>query len=87
MGNLSLTNNEWLVLTNWDSRGGSEWYKLKKRSNVSGSRKTGKKMIFFLTPLLSLKHHMSKKTSTYGMATCCKSCQFILDSSRQGFSG
>lgn len=36
-------NNEWVLLTNWDRSGGSEWYKLKKRSNVSGSRKTEKK--------------------------------------------
>lgn len=39
-------SSEWFLLTNWDSSGGSEWYKLKKRSNVSGSRRTGKKRIF-----------------------------------------
>lgn len=50
-------NNEWVLLTNWDRSGGSEWYKLKKRSNVSGSRKTEKKN---LTPLLFIQWYLAQ---------------------------
>lgn len=51
-------NNEWVLLTNWDRSGGSEWYKLKKRSNVSGSRKTEKKKN--LTPLLLMQWYLAQ---------------------------
>ena len=52
-------NNEWVLLTNWDRSGGSEWYKLKKRSNVSGSRKTEKKKKN-LTPLLLIQWYLAQ---------------------------